>query len=35
VDWTSRNAKRAGKAPPEIMRDVRERLGLLLGLAAQ
>ena len=35
VDWASRNARRAGKAPTEIMRDVRERLGLLLGIAAQ
>jgi mRNA interferase MazF len=35
VDWASRRAKRAAKATNETMRDVRERLALLLGIGGE
>ena len=32
LDWSARQAKFGGTAPPEVLTDVRERLRVLLGL---
>lgn len=33
VDWRARRAKHVGTAPPEVMKEVRERLMALLGFS--
>jgi len=32
LDWTIRNVERIDVAPPEVVREVRQKLGLLLGI---
>lgn len=32
LDWRARNAARKGKAPPQVLAEVRDKLGLLLKI---
>jgi len=33
LDWQQRKAQKAGKIPPEVLNQVRKRIGMLIGLS--
>jgi mRNA interferase MazF len=33
LDWQQRRARKAGKIPPEVLNQVRKRIGMLIGIS--